>query len=61
MVSRKAILEDVWDLREDTDTRAIDNFVVRLRRYIETDPSVPRHRVTVRGVGYRFVAEPEAT
>ncbi len=55
-VSRKSILEDVWDLREDTDTRAIDNFVVRLRRYIEPDPSNPRHLLTVRGVGYRFVA-----
>jgi DNA-binding response OmpR family regulator len=54
-VSRKSILEDVWDLREDTDTRAIDNFMVRLRRYIEEDPSKPQHLLTVRGVGYRFV------
>jgi DNA-binding response OmpR family regulator len=59
VVSRKSILEDVWGLHEDTDTRAIDNFVVRLRRYIEEDPSRPRHLQTVRGVGYRFVAEPE--
>jgi DNA-binding response OmpR family regulator len=59
VVSRKAILEDVWGLHEDTDTRAIDNFVVRLRRYIEEDPSSPKHLQTVRGVGYRFVAEPE--
>jgi DNA-binding response OmpR family regulator len=59
-VSRKAMLEDVWSLRDDTDTRAIDNFIVRLRRYIETDPASPRHLLTVRGVGYRFVAEPEA-
>jgi DNA-binding response OmpR family regulator len=59
IVSRKSILEDVWGLHEDTDTRAIDNFVVRLRRYIEEDPSRPRHLQTVRGVGYRFVAEPE--
>ena len=57
VVSRKAILEDVWGLHEDTDTRAIDNFVVRLRRYIEEDPSQPKHLQTVRGVGYRFVAE----
>jgi DNA-binding response OmpR family regulator len=55
-VSRKSILEDVWGLREDTDTRAIDNFIVRLRRYIEEDPSEPQHLLTVRGVGYRFVA-----
>ncbi len=59
-VSRKAMLEDVWSLREDTDTRAIDNFIVRLRKYIETDPSAPRHLTTVRGVGYRFIAEPAA-
>jgi DNA-binding response OmpR family regulator len=60
VVSRKSILEDVWGLHEDTDTRAIDNFVVRLRRYIEEDPSSPKHLQTVRGVGYRFVAEPES-
>jgi DNA-binding response OmpR family regulator len=58
-VARKSILEEVWGLHEDTDTRAIDNFIVRLRRYIEDDPSEPRHLLTVRGVGYRFVAEPE--
>jgi DNA-binding response OmpR family regulator len=58
-ISRKSILEDVWGVREDTDTRAIDNFVVRLRRYIEDDASAPKHLQTVRGVGYRFVAEPE--
>jgi DNA-binding response OmpR family regulator len=59
-VSRKAMLEEVWGLHEDTDTRAIDNFIVRLRRYIEDDPTHPRHLLTVRGVGYRFVAEPQA-
>ena len=57
-VPRKKLLEDVWGLHEDTDTRAIDNFIVRLRRYIEDEPSRPRHMLTVRGVGYRFVAEP---
>jgi DNA-binding response OmpR family regulator len=57
-VSRKKMLEEVWGLHEDTDTRAIDNFIVRLRRYIEEDPARPRHLVTVRGVGYRFVASP---
>jgi two-component system, OmpR family, alkaline phosphatase synthesis response regulator PhoP len=59
IVSRKQILEEVWGLHEDTDTRAIDNFVVRLRRYIEDDPGSPRHVLTVRGVGYRFLANPE--
>jgi two-component system, OmpR family, alkaline phosphatase synthesis response regulator PhoP len=56
IVSRKAMLEDVWGLREDTDTRAIDNFIVRLRKYIENEPGKPEHLLTVRGVGYRFVA-----
>ncbi|MGA7398683.1 MAG: response regulator transcription factor [Candidatus Sulfotelmatobacter sp.] len=59
VVSRKQILEEVWGLHEDTDTRAIDNFMVRLRRYIEDDPAEPRHLLTVRGVGYRFLANPE--
>jgi two-component system, OmpR family, alkaline phosphatase synthesis response regulator PhoP len=61
VVSRKSILEEVWGLREDTDTRAIDNFIVRLRRYIEDNPAAPRHLLTVRGVGYRFIPEPEQT
>jgi DNA-binding response OmpR family regulator len=54
-ISRSRLLEDVWEVREDTDTRAIDNFIVRLRRYLEDEPSQPRHLLTVRGVGYRFV------
>lgn len=54
-VSRKSILEEVWGLREDTDTRAIDNFIVRLRRYLEDDPNSPKFVQTVRGVGYKFV------
>ena len=60
IVSRNAILEDVWGLREDTDTRAIDNFIVRLRKYIEDEPSRPKHLLTVRGVGYKFVSQPPA-
>ena len=56
-VSRGAILENVWDLHGSTDTRAIDNFIVRLRRYIEDKPAAPRFLITVRGVGYRFVPE----
>lgn len=55
-VARKTILDEVWGLHEDTDTRAIDNFIVRLRKYIEDDPAKPQHLLTVRGVGYRFVA-----
>jgi DNA-binding response OmpR family regulator len=59
VVSRKQILQDVWNLPEDTDTRAIDNFVVRLRRYIEAEPSHPRYLLTVRGVGYKLATDPD--
>ena len=59
-VSRKSMLDEVWGLHEDTDTRAIDNFMVRLRRYLADDPRHPRYLLTVRGVGYRFVANPES-
>jgi DNA-binding response OmpR family regulator len=55
--TRQKLLEDVWGVREDTDTRAIDNFIVRLRRYIEEDPAKPKHLLTVRGVGYKFLAQ----
>ena len=58
-VSRKNMLEDVWNLREDTDTRAIDHFIARLRKYIEKEPSRPQHLQTVRSVGYKFVAAPK--
>lgn len=56
-VSRKVILEEVWDLQEDTDTRAIDNFIVRLRRHLEDEPNNPKIVQTVRGIGYKFVKE----
>lgn len=56
-VSRKEILENVWNLKEDTDTRAMDNFIVRLRRYLEDEPGRPRYLLTVRGLGYQFVPE----
>jgi len=56
-VSRKTILEEVWDLNEETDTRAIDNFIVRLRRYLEDAPETPKILQTVRGIGYRFVSD----
>ena len=55
-VSRKTILEEVWDLQEDTDTRAIDNFIVRLRKYLEDEPNNPQIVRTVRGIGYKFVS-----
>lgn len=59
-VSRKEILQNVWNLHEDTDTRAIDNFIVRLRRYIEPQPAKPLYLLTIRGLGYQFVANPKS-
>lgn len=53
-VTRKQLLEEVWNVREDTDTRAIDHFMSRLRKYLGDSPAAPRHLITVRGVGYRF-------
>ncbi len=53
-VTRGELLEEVWGLQPDTKTRVIDSFIVRLRRYLEADPSRPRHIVSVRGHGYRF-------
>jgi DNA-binding response OmpR family regulator len=57
-ISRKELLENVWHVQEGTDTRPIDNFIVRLRRYLEPDPARPVHLITVRGIGYRFAPEP---
>jgi DNA-binding response OmpR family regulator len=53
-VTRGELLEDVWGLRADTNTRVVDSFIVRLRRYLEEDPARPKHIVSVRGHGYRF-------
>lgn len=54
-VPRGELLETVWGLKADTRTRVVDSFVVRLRKYLEPDPARPKHIVSVRGHGYRFV------
>jgi len=54
-VPRGELLEVVWGLRPDTNTRVVDSFVARLRRYVERDASRPRHILSVRGHGYKFV------
>jgi two-component system OmpR family response regulator len=59
VLPRQQILKNVWDQQADVTTRTIDNFVLRLRKYIEDDPARPRHLLSVRGTGYRFVANPE--
>ncbi len=60
VVTREKLLTEVWEVSSETNTRTVDNFLVRLRRAFEDDPSSPRHFLTVRGVGYRFVATPPA-
>ena len=56
VVSREEILERVWGYRFSTSSRTIDNFIVRLRRYFESDPKNPEFIHSVRGVGYRFTS-----
>jgi DNA-binding response OmpR family regulator len=58
VLSRDELLEQVWKLRNYSNSRTVDNFVVRLRRHFERDPASPAHFVSVRGAGYRFVADP---
>jgi len=53
-VSRGELLEQVWGYSTDTETRTLDNFIVRLRKYFEPDPANPVYFQTVRGIGYRF-------
>jgi DNA-binding response OmpR family regulator len=58
IVSKAEILEKVWNVSPETQTRAVDNFILRLRRFVEANPARPRHLHTVRGAGYRLVLEP---
>ena len=58
-LTRAELLKSVWGMVEDTETRTLDNFIVRLRKYFEEDPAHPKHFVTIRGRGYRFVRKPE--
>jgi two-component system OmpR family response regulator len=60
VIGREELLERVWGHASSPTTRTVDNFVLRLRKYFEIDPSQPRHFLSVRGAGYRFVAQPEA-
>ena len=55
VLSRQHLLDSVWGMKGDIETRTVDNFIVRLRRYLETDPTKPQHLISVRGRGYRLV------
>ena len=54
IVSRKEILKNVWHLNEEIETRTVDNFIVRLRKYFEIDPTKPKYFLSIRSSGYRF-------
>jgi DNA-binding response OmpR family regulator len=58
-LTRAELLKSIWGMTEGTETRTLDNFIVRLRKYFEDDPAKPKHFLTVRGRGYRFIREPE--
>ncbi len=58
VISRRELLAEVWDLKSYPNTRTVDNFIVRLRRYFEPDPRNPKHFLSIRGAGYRFVPMP---
>ncbi len=59
VVTRAELLEEVWGMSQSTTTRTVDNFIVNLRKYFEVDPAQPKHFLSVRGTGYRFVASGE--
>jgi len=59
VLTRTELLQTVWGMPPETETRTLDNFIVRLRKYFEPDPSDPRYFLTVRGRGYRFVRNGE--
>jgi len=58
-VDRETILDRVWGFGAYPTTRTVDNFILALRKIIETDPRKPRHILTVHGVGYRLVIDPD--
>jgi DNA-binding response OmpR family regulator len=57
IVSRKELIEKVWHMNPDIETRTVDNFIVRLRKYFEPDPSSPKYFISIRGAGYMFTVE----
>jgi DNA-binding response OmpR family regulator len=55
IVTRAELLKNVWGLDPDIETRTVDTFISRIRRYLEKDPSKPEHIISIRGKGYRFI------
>jgi DNA-binding response OmpR family regulator len=59
VISRQELLSQVWEMNGNLQTRAVDQFIARLRKFIEVDPAAPRHLLTIRDAGYRFVINPD--
>jgi len=59
ILSRGELLKQVWGMSPETETRTLDNFIVRLRKYFEPEPTKPRFFRTIRGRGYSFIQNPE--
>lgn len=59
VLSRSRLQTDVWRDSADLTSRSIDNFVMRLRKMIESDPTNPKHLISIRGTGYRFIRNPD--
>jgi two-component system response regulator VicR len=55
--SREELVRQVWGLEHPGQARTVDNFIAQLRAKLEQDPEQPKHLLTIRGSGYRFVAE----
>ena len=55
-VSREELLRTVWGYNESISTRTVDNFILKLRHKIESDPANPKHLITIHGVGYKLIA-----
>jgi len=58
VISRQELLTEVWDVNGEMQTRSVDQFMLRLRKIFESDPAKPKHFLTLRDAGYRFLAEP---
>ena len=56
VISRQELLSEVWDINGEMQTRSVDQFMLRLRKIFETDPAKPKHFLTLRDAGYRFLA-----
>ncbi len=57
VITRQELLTEVWEVSGNLQTRSVDQFVARLRKIVEANPAEPKHILTIRDVGYRFVSE----